>query len=536
MTKISTLIERPRQKRHRHGFTLLEVLVSIALVLLIILGVNQVFALTSRAVGAGNAMSDGIRSNRSAQAVFYYDLTNAEIDRAPFFLINSEVISAFRNREDQLADRDYSPTSTTPATADNAIRTLDRDLDGDETDAADNTPRAFLTQRTHRADMLRFFSRFQGRRQTGSGTSFNTWVSSGEHYIVYGHLRQPNNASLATEREGREPGMGALSTAETPATNQNNFYATQWILGRNAFLLKEPTLPSGTIQDVRTGQAVPYYRRAASATPGNYSPFSLGSEAEPGEEVNWGHHDLMGVTMQAFRNQYMDALTLGVPPPLPAAGPQWHGKMNSSDTNYGVNFRFVGFPTPTRPLTTKGVSRTVPCFVPACTQFVVEYAGDFLAQDRNPGSATYGVTQTVANGSGGGTDGEIDFDVVTVAGQKRRKIRWYGFPRDTYDLANSAIGGDGFIRGADGDVVPLADHAGANLPFERILPRNAVSPLTFDYGLVNSVPLAAQYRAAWAADTSAYPRPRMIRLVMAVDDPAARISREQYFEYVIELP
>ncbi len=107
-----------RARPGRPAFTLTEVLISVALVLVLILGVNQVFSLTGRAVGAGQAISEITRQARGAQSVFTQDLANADFDRCPFVWINSTTMAAFRNKADQTADIDFNPALQTAATVD----------------------------------------------------------------------------------------------------------------------------------------------------------------------------------------------------------------------------------------------------------------------------------------------------------------------------------------------------------------------------------------------------------------------------------
>src|SRR5947209_17221594 len=79
-----------------------------------------------------------------------------------------------------------------------------------------------------------------------------------------------------------------------------------------------------------------------------------------------------------------------------------------------------------------------PIFLRGCSQFIVEYAGDFLSQDPTTGIVTAAQP-----------DGEIDYilDNVVANGTPQfvRRVRWYGFPRD--------VTGDGKVRWQD-DVVP----------------------------------------------------------------------------------
>ena len=51
----------------RRAFTLIEVMISIALVLILVLGINQVFKLTSDTVGAGQALASKARDYRAGR-------------------------------------------------------------------------------------------------------------------------------------------------------------------------------------------------------------------------------------------------------------------------------------------------------------------------------------------------------------------------------------------------------------------------------------------------------------------------------------
>src|SRR4051794_673913 len=95
----------------RRGFTLVELMISIALVLILMIGINKVFKLTADTVSIGQAVSGAVRDSRAAQATYSDDLSNLA-DDSPFLLIRSMVTPAFRNRGDEQADRDYDPTAT----------------------------------------------------------------------------------------------------------------------------------------------------------------------------------------------------------------------------------------------------------------------------------------------------------------------------------------------------------------------------------------------------------------------------------------
>src|SRR5215208_368980 len=101
----------PQRKSVRRAFTLIELMVSIAMVLIIILGVNAIFKMASDTVNAGQALALANRENRSVQSVLYDDLRLAVIDDGPMLLIRSERVASFRNRPDEVSDRDYDPTT-----------------------------------------------------------------------------------------------------------------------------------------------------------------------------------------------------------------------------------------------------------------------------------------------------------------------------------------------------------------------------------------------------------------------------------------
>src|SRR5690606_8883085 len=128
-------------------------------------------------------------------------------------------------------------------------------------------------------------------------------------------------------------------------------------------------------------------------------------------------------------------------------------------------YRFSANPHPTRPLDSIDVALTAPIFLSHCSQFIVEYAGDFTSQDPTTGALLAEV--------GDQPDGVTDFIVDPDTGA--RSIRWYGLPRDAR--------GTGVIRGESApgrfgsdmlNVVPLRDvlRAGGfeRSAFERQVP------------------------------------------------------------------
>lgn len=471
--------------RPRAAFTLLELMVSIALILVLVLGINQVFSLTSRTVGAGMAISEVHRNNRVGQATIYGDFRAAVPQAtAPCFIIASERQYAYRNAADQKADIDQN-VATAPL------------QDGTSAEgwagvSGASVPQAIYNFRSHRMDRVGFFARDLFRRQTGSGSNFIDMDSNGkvtsstEAWVVYEHLKLPDNSLTNFVVPGPAGG--------TQDTNPNNYYASQWILGRECILL----VPSPTL----SGQQ--FIKRGSG-----WSPLSVNSQAADGSLLQSSRYDQAETSVDGTTS-FKDILTANT---------------NTVSSNFWAailsGFRYQGSSLFVRPLSPAGGAQVNPCFLGGCTQFMVEYAGDFFTQDNDPKSTTYGKILAAQ------PDGVTDFVVVGAA----QRIRWYGFPRDA--------DGDGTI--GVNDIVPLRDvvassgvTANPSYTFERFI--DTTLPRQTNYGTSGAVSNTASYVAAWGQDNLDAPRPTMVRLTIALDDPSGRIAGEQTFEYVIDLP
>jgi hypothetical protein len=256
----------------------------------------------------------------------------------------------------------------------------------------------------------------------------------------------------------------------------------------------------------------------------------------------------------------------------------WWGEMFCG----GKQPRFQANPFTSSPLTATNFAQHAPIFLQGCTQFIVEYAGDFVAQDPTTGQITNVYTNT------NGTDGQVDFVITKDAnGNLSKKIRWYGLPRDVDGIGGTSPNQfntgapDGaipvFKTGATAaqenlmaDVVPLRDvwrlsqiqGVGAyvdHAPFEKFTwtadPQNSdvpapspafptyhTSPLLTDVSATSGDYMAAglsgmqpndSYICAWGPND---PKPKMIRIIVTLDDPNGKTPDGQTFEYVFTLP
>lgn len=446
MSRPSPILRSPVARRG--GFTLLELMISIALVLILILGVNVVFSMTAQTVGAGNALSGAYRANQSMSGVINQDLKAMRVGTdVPAFVITGETMTAWRNAAEREAD------------ADGEVHTVDLNDDGDVNDPGEDP----AASRVHRIDQLAFFARGKFYKQTGTGTRF--WdadttnpgrpASSDEAWIWYGHVKQPTNAPTTY----RLPGEG------TPQDNPYNYFATQWILGRVPMLLLE----HHTAGRVETGTGL--------------APLSfIDGQTTDRNTFDVFRFDVAQISMKDYRDRVYSTNQH-----------YWNHFCLPYNSTPPRRARFVASPFLPRPITPEGVAAAVPAFVPGCTSFIVEYAGDFIAQNPIDGQPTSGEP-----------DGVIDFVVTGTGANAVRKTRWYGLARD--------VDGNGVA-----DVLPL-----------RVFAKRFEQAFVWEREAADS----PRYVAAWGADETTLhsPRPTMLRITITVDD--SRMAGGETFEFV----
>jgi hypothetical protein len=424
----------------------------------------------------------------------------------------------------------------------------------------DGVPIPFIqlggSDRVPRIDRLSFFTRSLYRRQSVSNNPPASLSSSAEAYVWYGNTSYPKGVNDAKWQQYAGPFRYLIP--------ENQFGADR-ILGRLAILLRDQSDLSAA-----AASNTPWMGQSASPNPLwplSYTshPFQCGGYPS--------YSDVAATTIDQFRQ---DANALY----YPAAGgtnPDWFRPMDDSlppTVTMHQIMRYWCDPTISRPINSQSLSQTVPYFVGHCTQFIVEYAGDYLKQDENdplePGKATDALSKqdliapyTVETGE---TDGQIDYIIDTstdldtsgkpynpvrpaaqAANKWVRRIRWYGLPRD--------VNGDGRIT--VNDVVPLADvldyfsifHSahtnqpnltGAawenfnDLPQPRLvsgLPSPTITHKPWKYNYSTKVPNSAaqsfKYTCAWHNDA-----PPLIRVLVKIDDPTGKLQDGQWYEYI----
>ncbi len=97
-------------------------------------------------------------------------------------------------------------------------------------------------------------------------------------------------------------------------------------------------------------------------------------------------------------------------------------------------------------ITPYGLSKCVPAVIRGCSQFIIEYTGNFYTKDL------------VGNVANSAPDPSNQLDFYTDA-RGFKHVRWYGFPR--------AVNSFGTVNPLNGDVVPLRDVVGTTANAER---------------------------------------------------------------------
>jgi prepilin-type N-terminal cleavage/methylation domain-containing protein len=531
-----------------HAFTLIELMISIALVVILILGVNQVFTYTAAAVGSGEAINAAVRSSRAAQATLASDFAGivhngSGVNDAACMIISSRAYYSYQNAKDQASQGKIS--SSAPSSLPNAaFADFNGDgISGDTTVPGEVTYPATYNFRNHRLDVISFFSRGLFPRQTGNPGVFVDNMASTEAWVWYGHLHLPDNSGnfqLASLPSKTFPCIGSS------ATNPNNYFGSQLTLGRVAMLL----VPATNHQSINDNSTNPQWFFANFGSP-NLVPLAAFNSAyqvnpsntEPGNvnQVSGGatynfptaRVDLADTSISEFRSQ--NFLPTGYP-----IAYWWDAMMDGNpnpSTSYFTNghnncTRFQANPVAGKPMQSWNMANTVPILMTGCSQFIVEFAGDFLTQDNNPTDATYGSVTALA------ADGQLDYVLTQPNGPgttKVKQIMWYGMPRQTHTFTTGSNASQ--ILASNGDVVPVNDllqHYGINpsyATFEKTYP--AYQSSGYGQGNMSITDANNGYICAFGPTD---PHPSLIRITMTLEDPTGRLQQGQTYQYVFAVP
>jgi prepilin-type N-terminal cleavage/methylation domain-containing protein len=575
------------------GFTLVELMISIAIVLILMLGINFVFSTSAKTISGGMALTGVSREIRGARRVMEADFSNAvTAKKMPALIIHNEAIYAWRDKQDKLADIDQYPwtydVDGEQSTGDEILMepaaltppTLPSPLAA----PAANYPGLYNFRR-HRIDRIAYFTEnatSEYIRQTGDS---NTYIASQsqmtpEAWIRYGLLRIPDNANDGAPDYWKPGGRGAYlgGVYQDEQGNPNNFFASQWILGRTVILLKDESslplnatfLPAPWLQFGTTAQQV------TQITPFTSAPFNRESPNPPNPyagatpwRVEESRIDLAGTTIKELRESFrLTPPTVtwwdDADPTMIAAAANRDSRVYSDiPPAPPVSFNYLAWAKPFLDKTlnssgsfatsmanqTREAALTTPVFVKGCTQFIVEFAGDFY--DQGP-SGTPAAPEKL---------GRIDFENAGPGPGAGVRTRWYGAPRDidgdgTMDVQPVSVPpvATGTTPLRRWDTSPPAPPAPPNTvvvapPFESV-PAGGTK-IIYAWGPTEStgrpIPTAGTSATTPPPGWTTFPgygkpgdansvRPSLIRITMQLIDANGRLADGPSVEYVFPIP
>lgn len=532
----------PLFRRRATGFSLVELMISIALALIILLGVNYVFRSTQKTVSTGMALSSQVRTQHAASDSIRNDFISAvSAAQQPVIAIHSSSVVAFQSRNDQLTDKD------------GLASTLDIDGNGIENESGVPGENAMTwpgvyTSRRHRVDTLSFFASGKFHRQTGQPAPGSevlvSNMDSHEAWIWYGHAALPDKAGTNYYGPAQPSTTNPPEFIATPG-NYTGAFATDWVLGRVAMLLVTPD-STGQIYDAN-GIPQVFFDAFSDKTPADplwplaYNALSVAKQKTlPSQAKNYHYpqesaFDLAGTDIQTFRTIVENVSNVSSLDPLYPYNVNWWRTLvykDSTGTSPEYRFDVNPFPIlnpanipPTSSLSLE-MAKTTPALIKGCTQFIVEFAGDFVTQD-NAGNVVAPVTSSPYYPG----DGIIDYYIPDSTKPNERRIRWYGAQRDIGSAPTSTYKGfpNGVIEPAY-DIVPLSLTPGYST-FAASYKYDGTAYGGFEKEVAATSPYI--YTCAWGPNDKI--KPKMIRVTVETTDPLGRLSEPRVEQYVMTL-
>jgi prepilin-type N-terminal cleavage/methylation domain-containing protein len=525
--------------RTSSGFTLSELVVALALVSLLLIGISNVFSLTSNTISTGTALGDVLRSQRaignqlsldflgySASGNIVQSDDNSGIipigaagsgnnNRQPAIVISNYRVAAFRDENDQKRDLNYTDPTGRPATttseifvADSSeIRTIDLNNDGDETDPGETIPIFQVGTRNFRVDSISFFVKGTLTRQTGdirtASPSFVSPLTSNEAWIYYGAPRVfvgsdpgTNGANLDYTNYYSAPGIpwtrATTATISNPASqrNQNQRYASQFKLARCAWLLAP--LKDGAVRtddySIQTFLSTVWGSNPQDASSDTANPFTSDA-AVAGPSIGNDFALRSSIPKQAGTGNYESVNgicdVIGTTASLARERLKFTTQLKYDTAMPTAAARLTAFRSwcngmyngfEERPWINPFPQTLNPRAIAQRTQLMGEGVSQFTVE-----FAGNFVTQDASGAvTAAVPDVNDEIDYIAATASTPRRIRWYGLPRD--------VDGDGDITNnttdpTSSDVVPLRDVAGVRMPFEIVVP--TALPLA-DYAAVTT--------------------------------------------------
>ncbi len=207
--------------------------------------------------------------------------------------------------------------------------------------------------------------------------------------------------------------------------------------------------------------------------------------------------------------------------------------------------------TATTALMSEAVAKASPYFMSHVSQFIVEFAGDYLSQNPDGTPSVFPTAATPIN-----PDGVTDFmfdrsqDVPKTAYNAAthavpspkwvKKIRWYGLPRDT-DADNSVPSPLNTTLATSYDTVSTVTDANVDAASASFVPPFVIFEVPKPPALKGAGNYATTYNLASPGPYHcdyAFKKgqmPTMVRILMKVDDPTGRVQDGPWTECVFNL-
>ncbi len=224
-------------------------MISLALVLILIVGINFVFRSAADAVGAGQALNQINSDAQSTQPVLFNDLNNVA-KPPPLFIISSQFVTQFLNADDAKTSSDPNVIALDNAGNYAFIDALQKPPTYLSTAPQQYISLATLNSRNHRADLLKFIAHYLYPRRTGPDGTFFSPDSSNDAYVEIGHAALPTldqsayygPSELPAGNSGYDSYVDQLTPATpTPGVPRLGAFASDWVLSRRMTLMKDPS-------------------------------------------------------------------------------------------------------------------------------------------------------------------------------------------------------------------------------------------------------------------------------------------------------
>jgi hypothetical protein len=421
-------------------------MLSLFIALLLLLGVNAVFRASSQTIQAGQALNTAVRNARAVQPIFFNDLKNCAPD-SPAFVISSSFVPQWLNAADATANNATPGALPTPSTGFILSDHLHR------ADSLSFFARGLFKRKT--SDTGSLISPISSDEAFIHYGHLRTLTNDGVTYLGpddYAGIAEPYAANWVLGRNVILLQQDEVAVFSPKAVLQTNYYPMAPSSPQTDFSPQVPVagewLAGGFTP---TGSSVTLY-------PGNLTPLGYGTNGGTGQpQLQTSRYDLASARMDQFRSMitnaaYAQAQQAAAANPYvfwwtPLVYQQGYSGLdttvNSAFTSRlllpvqpypytplvsGVSFtltapyntstprmatgggnnqwfpryRFLGSSIPSpNAIQASDVAGMAPFFQEHVSQFIVEYAGDFLSQD------SYGnIIDTVP-------DGQIDWLYAT---------------------------------------------------------------------------------------------------------------------------